>query len=168
MILTILHGAFFAAIAGMGFGIISNPPAKAFPYIAILAAAGFAFRMLLMKYLGADIASASLAASLLIGFGALLSGIRTFYPITVVAIPALLPMVPGKIAYNAIFSIIMYLQTINAQEQHDKYLYLLMDNSFLALSIIFLLALGVAVPIAIFPRKAYSLTRHSRGRKQDS
>ncbi|MDR0536732.1 MAG: threonine/serine exporter family protein [Tannerellaceae bacterium] len=155
----IIQDALFAAIAGMGFGAISNPPLKAFPYIALLAATGHSFRYTLMEYVGIDIALASLAASLLIGFGSLWLGGKSKYPITVPAIPALLPMVPGKLAYNTVFSIIMFLQTINVPEEHGKYLYMLMDNGFLSLTIIFFLALGVAVPIAIFPKKAYSLTR---------
>jgi uncharacterized membrane protein YjjB (DUF3815 family) len=159
---TILYDALFAAIAGIGFGAISNPPLKAFPYIALLAATGHSFRFVLMNYLGIDIALASLAASLLIGFGSLWFGGKGKYPITVPAIPALLPMVPGKLAYNTIFAIIMFLQTINDPKEHDKYLYLLMDNGFLSLTIIFFLALGVAVPIAIFPKKAYSLTRRNK------
>jgi uncharacterized membrane protein YjjB (DUF3815 family) len=162
IIWTILQDALFAAIAGIGFGALSNPPMKAFPFIALLAGVGHAIRLVLMDYIGIDIVLASLAVSLLIGFGSLWLGGKGKFPITVPAIPALLPMVPGKLAYNTIFSIIMFLQTINVPEEHDKYLYLLMDNGFLSLTIIFFLALGVAVPIMIFPKRAYSLTRHKK------
>lgn len=158
----ILHGALFAAIAGMGFGAISNPPKRAFPHIAILAACGYALRLAMMRCLGLDIALSSLAASLLIGFGGLWLGGMGHFPNTVLSIPALLPMVPGKLAYKAIFSIIMFLQTIDEPERHSHYLYSFMDNGLLSLTVIFFLAAGVAVPIALFPRKAYSLTRHRK------
>ena len=36
----ILSDALFAALAGIGFGAISDPPMRAFRFIAILAAAG--------------------------------------------------------------------------------------------------------------------------------
>ena len=53
--LDILSDGFFAAIAGIGFGAISDPPLRAFKMIAILAALGHACRFCLMTYLGVDI-----------------------------------------------------------------------------------------------------------------
>ncbi len=158
----ILSDALFAAIAGMGFGAISNPPIKAFPYIAVLAGMGHALRFALMTYFGLDIAFSSLIASLLIGFGGLALGRMGRFPNTVLAIPALLPMVPGKLAYNAVFSLVMFLQTMDDPELHRHYLYLFMDNGLLSLTVIFFLAVGVAIPIALFPKVAYSLTRHRK------
>ena len=40
----IISDGIFAAVAAMGFGSISDPPVRAFPYIAILAAVGHAAR----------------------------------------------------------------------------------------------------------------------------
>ena len=45
--LDILTDGFFAAVAGIGFGAISDPPLRAFKMIAILAALGHACRCLL-------------------------------------------------------------------------------------------------------------------------
>ena len=64
--LDILSDGFFAAIAGIGFGAISDPPLRAFKMIAILAALGHACRFCLMTYLGVDIATASLFGGLVI------------------------------------------------------------------------------------------------------
>lgn len=64
--------------------------------IAILAALGHACRFCLMTYLGVDIATASLFGGLVIGFGSLWLGKRVYCPMTVLYIPALLPMIPGK------------------------------------------------------------------------
>lgn len=44
--LDILTDGFFAAVAGIGFGAISDPPLRAFKMIAILAALGHACRFL--------------------------------------------------------------------------------------------------------------------------
>lgn len=41
---------------------------------------------------------------------------------TVLYIPALLPMIPGKFAYNMVFSLIMCLQNMNDPEQLDKFM----------------------------------------------
>ena len=85
---------FFAAVAAIGFGAISDPPLRAFPSIALLAAAGHALRFGLMTCAGLDITTATLCASLLIGLGSLWLGGRIYCPTTVLSIPALLPMVP--------------------------------------------------------------------------
>ena len=61
----------FAAVAAIGFGAISDPPMRAFPRIALLAAAGHALRFCLMNYAGIDIATGSLFAALTIGMGSL-------------------------------------------------------------------------------------------------
>lgn len=62
----ILLDAFFAAVAGTGFGTISDPPANALPRIACLAAVGHALRFVLMHW-GMDIATASFIAGFAIG-----------------------------------------------------------------------------------------------------
>ena len=52
IVLDILLDGLFAAIAGIGFGAISDPPMRAFPYIALLAAVGHACRFCLMTFFG--------------------------------------------------------------------------------------------------------------------
>ena len=71
---------FFAAVAAIGFGAISDPPLRAFPSIALLAAAGHALRFGLMTCAGLDITTATLCASLLIGLGSLWLGGRIYCP----------------------------------------------------------------------------------------
>ena len=61
-LLAILSDGFFAAVAAVGFGAVSDPPMRAFPAIALLAAVGHALRFCLMDT-GVDIASASLCGS---------------------------------------------------------------------------------------------------------
>ena len=56
MLPEILSDGFFAAVAAIGFGAISDPPMRAFPVIALLAAVGHALRFVLMQG-GMDIAS---------------------------------------------------------------------------------------------------------------
>ena len=100
----------FAAVAAIGFGAISDPPLRAFPSIALLAAAGHALRFGLMTCAGLDITTATLCASLLIGLGSLWLGGRIYCPTTVLSIPALLPMVPGIYAYKTVFALIMLMR----------------------------------------------------------
>lgn len=162
IIQNIFSDAFFAAIAGIGFGAISNPPVKAFPFIALLAACGHATRYFLMSFAGIDIATASLIGAFTIGMGSLWLGKKIYSPMTVLYIPALLPMIPGKYAYNAIFSLIMLLQTMDDPTEKLKYMELLFSNTIISVSVIFMLAVGATVPLFLFPKRAYSLTRHKK------
>ncbi len=158
----IISDGLFAAIAAMGFGSISDPPMRAFPYIAILAAVGHATRYCLMTFLGVDIASASLIAAFIIGTGSVWFGRKVFCPMTVLYIPALLPMVPGTYAYKTVFSLIMFLQEISSPTQGSEYLQSMIYNASVSFSVIFMLAVGATVPVFLLRERANSMTRGSR------
>jgi uncharacterized membrane protein YjjB (DUF3815 family) len=158
----ILSDAFFAAIAGIGFGAISNPPLRAFRYIALLAATGHMCRYCLMVYAGFEIAGASLTGAFIIGLGSLWFGKKVYSPMTVLYIPALLPMIPGKFAYNMVFSLIMFLQSIDHPVEKVKYMEMFFSNTIIATTVVFLLAVGATLPMFLFPRRATSLTRHKQ------
>ena len=158
--LDILLDGLFAAVAAIGFG--ADPPMRAFPRIALLAAAGHALRFSLMNYAGVDIATASLAAAVTIGMGSLWLGRGIRCPMTVLYIPALLPMVPGIYAYKTVFSLIMFLQSLNDPGQGLQYMQQFFLNATVSLSVIALLAAGATLPIFIFNRRAFSLTRRRR------
>lgn len=159
MAFDLLCDGFFAAIAAVGFGAISNPPRRAFVGIALLAAIGHALRYFLMEELSVDIATASLCASIVIGLVSLLIGARTHCPITVLFIPALLPMIPGMYAYKTVFSMMMFMHNLNNPQVSLQYLDGIVLNAFVTFSVIFMLAAGAAVPIFLFSGHAYSLTR---------
>ena len=130
--LDILTDGFFAAVAGIGFGAISDPPLRAFKMIA----------------------------RLVIGFGSLWLGKKVYCPMTVLYIPALLPMIPGKFAYNMVFSLIMCLQNVNDPDKLDKFMSMFFSNTLIASTVIFMLAVGATFPMFLFPHRAFSLTRH--------
>jgi integral membrane protein len=159
MITDILSDALFAAIAGIGFGAISDPPMKAFPFIALLAAIGHACRFSLMTYAEMDISTASLFGAMTIGFGSIWLGKKVLCPMTVLYIPALLPMIPGKFAYNAVFSQLMALNSLHSPTDMDKYMQMFFSNTIVTCSVIFMLAVGATLPMLLFPKRAYSLTR---------
>lgn len=151
---------FFAALCGIGFGAISDPSLRSFRYIALLAAVGHACRYCLMTFAGFDIATASLVGAMFIGFGSIWLGKAINSPMTVLYIPALLPMVPGKFAYNMVFSLIMFLQTMNNPEESTTYMNMFFTNTMVTGAVIFLLATGATLPMFLFPKRAQSLTRH--------
>ena len=158
----IISDGLFAAVAAMGFGSISDPPMRAFRYIVILAAVGHATRYCLMTFLGVDIATASLIAAFIIGTGSVWFGKKVFCPMTVLYIPALLPMVPGTYAYKTVFSLIMFLQEISSPTQGSEYLQAMIFNGAVSFSVIFMLAVGATLPVFLLRERANSMTRGSR------
>ena len=141
----ILLDGFFAAVAAVGFGAVSDPPMRAFPCIALLAAVGHALRFCLMNCAGMDIATASLCAATASGSGSLWLGKAIRCPMTALYIPALLPMVPGIYAYKTVFSLIMFLQSLNDPGQGKQYMQLFFRNATVSLSVIALLAEHAAI-----------------------
>jgi uncharacterized membrane protein YjjB (DUF3815 family) len=81
---------------------------------------------------------------------------------TVLYIPALLPMIPGKFAYNMVFSLIMFLQSIDNPVEKVKYMEMFFSNTIIAVTVVFLLAVGATLPMFLFPGRATSLTRHKQ------
>ena len=160
IVLELLVDALCAGVASIGFGAISSPPYRAFRYIALLAAIGHACRFALMNYLSVDIASASFFSAVLIGLGSFVFGRLIFCPTTVLSIPAVLPMIPGKFAYNTIFGLIMFMHNVDNPTEKAKYFDMMISNGFIAASVLFLLSIGVTIPVFVFYKKAYSLTRH--------
>lgn len=67
------------------------------------------FTDILMNYLSLDIAFASFCAALSIGVLSLWFGRLSYCPMTVLYIPALLPMIPGMYAYRAVFALMMFM-----------------------------------------------------------
>ena len=163
MIVTdILLDGLFAAVAAIGFGAISDPPMRAFPRIALLAAIGHALRFTLIHCAALDIATASLFAAFAIGMGSLWLGRGVRCPMTCLYIPALLPMVPGKFAYNMVFAQLMFLQNMDNPLDRAKYMEMFFSNTMVTCTVIFLLAVGTTLPMFLFPNRAYSLTRHKK------
>ena len=163
LITDILSDGLFAAVAAIGFGAVSNPPLRAFPSIALLAAVGHAIRFCLMTYLGIDIATASLCASFAIGMGSLLLGKRILCPMTVLYIPALLPMVPAMYAYKTVLALIMFMQNLGKPEVLPEYIRDIFANGVVTCSVIFMLAVGATFPLFLFIKRAFSMTRRAKG-----
>ena len=158
----ILSDAIFAALAGIGFGAISDPPIRAFRIIALLSAIGHAFRYTLIVFADIEISLGSLGGALLIGFGSMWFGKKIHTPMTVLCIPALLPMIPGKFAYNMVFSQIMFLENMNDPTARNMYMDMFFSNAMVTCTVVFVLASGAILPMLLFPKRAFSLTRRKK------
>ena len=97
-----------------------------------------------------------------IGMGSLWLGKGAHVPMTCLYIPALLPMVPGTYAYKTVFSLIMFIQSLDNTDGGLQYMQAFFLNATVATSVIIFLAAGATLPIFIFKKRAYSMTRRKR------
>ncbi|MCM1109134.1 MAG: threonine/serine exporter family protein [Clostridium sp.] len=153
-----LEDALFAAIAGTGFAIISNPPLRTLAASALLAAIGHSLRFMLMNAFGLPICPATFMASFSIGFLAMFFARRQGVSVEVYAFPSLLPMIPGLYAYRAIQSLAYYM---NAEDEASalQYINLFFHNFLTASFVLFLLVAGIVLPMFALKNILFSANR---------
>ena len=157
MLRLILVDGLLAAIAAIGFAVISNPSRKAIFVSALLAAVGHALRFTLIKS-GLEISLATFVAATFIGLLSILFARIIHCPAEVFSFPSLLPMIPGLFAYRTILGLIRFMQnsdTIKSQE----YLMNIFHNGLTTLFILLALVIGVSLPVLFFPKYSFSVTR---------
>ena len=149
----------FAAVAGVGFAIISNPPRKALLVCALLACVGHGIRYFLMhnSNLMLDQVTASTVAGFTIGLLAVPFAMRIHCPAECFAFPSLLPMVPGMFAYKAVRDLINIVRL--PDEYTMEYVSRFFHNSSLTVLVMFGMVVGCIIPIFIFHRQSFSVTR---------
>ncbi len=157
LIRLVLLDGLMAAIAAIGFAVISNPPRNAILVSAILAALGHGLRFFLIKS-GLDISLATFVAATFIGLLSILFGRLIHCPAEVFSFPSLLPMIPGMFAYRTILSVIKFMQSTDViKSQH--FMLDFFHNGMTTLFILLALVVGVSLPILFFPKLSFSATR---------
>ena len=153
----VLIDGLMAAIAAIGFAVISNPPRNAILISAILAALGHSLWFFLIKS-GMDISLATFVAASFIGLLSILFARVIHCPAEVFSFPSLLPMIPGMFAYRTILSLIKFMQTTNAIKGQG-FILDFFHNGMTTLFILLALVVGVSLPILLFPKLSFSVTR---------
>lgn len=131
--------------AGAGFGILFNVPQRTLLLIFIMAALGGALKLLAM-HIGGGIILASFTGAMLVGFMSIYAAHLRHSPPFVLAIPAVIPMVPGALAYRAMLGVIH----MTGEVSHDVFLQLMhetADNGLKAFFVLLALSLGVSAPM---------------------
>lgn len=155
----IIQDGAFAAIAAIGFAIISNPPRKAILISALLAAIGHGLRYFLMHTaMPLEIATASFFAAFSIGLLAIPFAKAIHCPAEVFSFPSLLPMIPGMFAYKSILALTQFTQTKD-DTASLKYLVEFCHNGATTIFVLFALVVGAAIPVFIFHRQSFTATR---------
>lgn len=160
LLFAILSDAFFAALAAIGFAIISNPPRKAILISALLAAIGHGLRYFLIHspFFDLRITIASFFAAFVIGVISIPFAKSIHCPAEVFSFPSLLPMIPGMYAYKTILAVN---RLLHAAEGNDVMNYIadIFQNGFTTIFILFSLVLGVSIPVFMFQKQSFSITR---------
>ena len=146
--LSVLFDGFLAAIAAIGFAVISNPPKKAVFIAALLAAVGHACRYYLLHQTPLDLTSSTLIAAFTIGMGSMWFAKLIHCPAEVFSFPSLLPMIPGMYAYKTILALIRFMLIVE-----------IFRNGLTALFVLFALVIGVSLPLFIFYKQSFMMTR---------
>jgi len=157
MIRLMLIDGLLAAIAAIGFAVISNPSRKAIFVSAFLAAIGHALRFFLIKS-GLEISLATFVAASCIGLLSILFARLIHCPAEVFSFPSLLPMIPGLFAYRTILSLIKFMQSADPIK-NQGFMMDFFHNGLTTVFILFALVVGVSLPVLLFPKLSFSVTR---------
>jgi len=157
MIRLMLIDGLLAAIAAIGFAVISNPPRNAIFVSAILAALGHSLRFYLIKS-GLDISLSTFVAATFIGLLSMLFARIIRCPAEVFSFPSLLPMIPGMFAYRTILTLIRFMQSTDVVKAQG-FMLDFFHNGLTTLFILLALVVGVSLPILFFPKLSFSVTR---------
>ena len=157
MIRLMLIDGLLAAIAAIGFAVISNPPRNAIFVSAILAALGHSLRFFLIKS-GLDISLSTFVAATFIGLLSMLFARIIRCPAEVFSFPSLLPMIPGMFAYRTILTLIRFMQSTDVVKAQG-FMLDFFHNGLTTLFILLALVVGVSLPILFFPKLSFSVTR---------
>ena len=159
IIISLLKDAFFAGLAGIGFGSISNLPYEGFPYCAMIAGIGHSLRFYLITYCSVSIIWGSFFAALTIGLLSVLTGILIKQPAESLSFPSLLPMIPGMYAYRTFQHLLLCVSAQNQTEFMSEF-YTMSSNLLVGTLIVFMLAIGALIPLLSFNKLTFQATRN--------
>ena len=162
MMLSLLRDGLLAAVAAIGFSVISDPPVRTIPFCALLAAVGHATRYLLIHTVNFDIMTPSFFGALVIGTICVCFSYWLHCPTTTLYIPALLPMIPGMYAYRTIFAITQFMGCTGDSVNAMRYMLEVFTNGMVTAAVVFALAVGATLPTLLLRKWCFQMTRRRK------
>jgi uncharacterized membrane protein YjjB (DUF3815 family) len=146
----LIQDAFWSALAAVGFAILFNAPKRTLPGCAAGAAIGHSTRALLMLF-GVSTELGTLIGATVIGFLGLLFARRWHVPAPVFTISAVIPFVPGSLAFRTMLGL---LEIANATPNTGETMLLqTATNAIKTAFILGAIAIGIAAPNFVFFRR---------------
>ncbi len=141
----------WSAVAAVGFAMLFNVPRRWLAYCALMGAFGHGTRWLLMQG-GTSIEIGTLLGALVVGFLGYGSGRRLRVPTAIFHIPGIIPLVPGRVAYEAMIGLLQVTTATSLTAQQT----LLADFSVNVIRVgimVAAIAIGIAIPRLLFDRE---------------
>lgn len=146
-ILLFLEKAIWLGCAAIGFAVLFNVPRRTLGTIFVIAALGGLLKVGLAQQ-GVVAALATFAGATLIGLLSVLAAHQRKAPPMIFAIPAVIPMIPGFFAYQAMVGMIE-LTVEKDPTLYSKIFFSTVNNGLSAFFVMLALSIGVAVPMLI-------------------
>ena len=138
---SIVFEAFWSAIPAVGFAMIFAVPPRMLKYCAVGGAFARSLRMLQIHF-GMPIEWATFITTTLVGLIFVYVSRRLLAPRPVFTVASIIPMIPGKSAFNTIIAVL----SMNSGGVTEKLLQASIENGLKTLFILFALCFGLAVP----------------------
>ncbi len=142
-----LWDAFWSAIPAVGFAMLFSVPPRFLKYCAVVGALAHSMRAVLMHY-GLPIEWATLAASSFVSLVFVYLSRRLLAPRPVFTVACIIPMIPGKFAFNTIIAVL----SMNSEGVSGHLINAAIENGLKTLFILMALSFGLAIPPLIIYR----------------
>ena len=145
----LLLNSLWAAIPAIGFGMIFNVPRSTLPFCALGGAFTYGLREALMHY-GLSIEFSTFIAATAIGVIGVFWSRRYVMPRPVYTVPSIIPIIPGKYAYEMMMSLV----SMNTENNvTNALLSSFIQNGLHAISILFAIAFGLVLPSMYYTKR---------------
>ncbi|APW47874.1 hypothetical protein RA876_17660 [Rhodoferax antarcticus] len=142
-----LENGIWLGLAAMGFAVLFNVPRRALGIIFLIAALGGLAKLAMVQQ-GIVGALAAFVGASLIGLLSVLAAHKRKAPPMIFAIPAVIPMIPGFFAYQAMVGM-MELMIQKDPLLYSKIFFETVNNGLSALFVMLALSTGVAIPMLL-------------------
>lgn len=161
----LLEKCIWFGMAAVGFAILFNVPKRSLPAIFVIAALGGTTKLVLMQF-DISIIVATLAGATLIGFLSIPLAHRIHVPPPIFSIPAVIPMVPGILAYRMMLGLVKLAGSIDPAT-YNSVLSETINTGLKVMLILMSLAGGVGIPMLI-TRKESAKNLHFIRRRNEN
>jgi len=155
--LVILEKAVWFGLAALGFATLFNVPVRTMFSVFLIAALGGVLKTALMQQ-NVNIVAATLAAAIVVGMLCIPAAHNRHSPPMVFAIPSVIPMVPGVLAYRTVIGLIKLAGTLPVEE-YNKMMAETVNNGLKTIFVLMSLAGGVAIPMMVVLKKSVKHVR---------
>ena len=146
-IFIVLYKSVWGGIAALGFAALFNVPMRSLFHIFLFGAIGIFIKVTMLHY-SLNIVFASLAGAVAIGFLSIPAAHYKHTPPLIFYTPAVIPMIPGILAYRMILGFI----TLTGNPKSPVYYTTLLETVNYGMKVVFILislSVGVVIPMLL-------------------